>query len=210
MMGRYQLTITILLVISAALGLFGIGRAVLVGMDAIAWASLGSMFMFAWAARTMMLRIPVASEATVRLRSSTSWAELSHSKRRLLFWLDWPLFTELRRAEAYRLWSEHLVSVRFDTDGVTLSPLSEIHTEPYFLKVISTAAGFGLVASSMRGPNVYFNWRGADRRIWDHLNSQIGDSSAVSLRVFKGMLEDGYLSTLSESERSAYLLARAR
>ena len=210
MMGRYQLTITISLIICSVLGLFGIGRAIFVGMDAIAWASLGSMFIFAWAARTMILHMPIASEAKFRVRRSASWVELSHSKRRILFWIDWPLFTELRNAEASRLWSEPLVSVHFDTDGLTLKPLSEIHTERYFLMAISTAAEFGLVASSVRGPNVHFNWRGADRRIWDHLNSQIDNRSAVSLRVFRSVLEDGYLNTLSKSERSAYLLARAR
>lgn len=189
-MTRYQQAISALLVLCSAFGLLGIGRAILVDKDSITWVSFGLMFALAWAARRMIVRMPIAAEASMRLGNAPTWGQLSRTRRRFLLLFDWPLFVKVREREVRRLFDEPLVSLRFDADSVILRPVEALHSDLYFLKRIARAAStYGLeVSNSTQGvfgtqlvpSQVNLRWCGSDRRIWDHLRDGLQSGVSVS------------------------------
>lgn len=114
-----------------------------------------------------------------------------------------------------RLLDQPLTRVVFDAQGVTLAPLEAQHTEAYFLTQIAIAAERrGLkVRNAIQGifgprwgsaKNVELTWLESDSRIWSHARDELVDGEPVSLRQFRRALEWGYISTLSEEDRSKY------
>jgi len=214
-MSRHQLAFSILCILGSAVGLLAIMRRVLIGFDGVVWGGFGLMFLLAWAAMRIIRRQTVADEAIFRLKDAPQWRELSPLRRRLLLLLDWPLFLAIREREMERLRDQPLTRVIFEPEGIILSPIEAQHTEAYFLTGIAAVAEVrGLkVRNAIQGilgprwagaKNVELTWSGSDDRIWNHARSDLTDGEPVSLRQFRRVLEWGYISTLSEAERSQY------
>lgn len=217
-MAKYQHAISALLILCSVFSLVGIGRTAMTGWDRITWAAFGAMFVLAWLARRMIMRMPIAAEAGQRARAGPTWSELSPMRRRFLLWFDWPLFIQIREREARRLMDEPIVSATFASNSMALRPLDPSHTEPYFLKWMANAAtGYGLKVRNVKehifgreiaGNQVELDWSGDDRRIWDYLQATLHDGAPLKLTTFIDTLEAGYLSTLSPAEQHRYFMDR--
>lgn len=214
-MSRHQLAFSILCILCSVTGLFAIVRHILIGFDGLVGGAFGLMFLFAWVAIRIMRCENVTDEAIFRLKNAPQWGELSPLRRHCLMLLDWPLFFAIREREMKRLLDQQLTRVVFDAQGVTLAPLEAQHTEAYFLTQIASAAGgrglkvrnaipgiFGPRWASAK--NVELTWLESDSRIWSHARDELVDGAPVSLRQFRRALECGYISTLSEGDRSKY------
>ena len=216
--GRYQLVISTLLTLCSAAGLLGIGRNIVVGMDALAWLSFALMVALAWYARWMIHRMPLLDEAIIRVQDAPAWSDLSPARRRFLWWFDWPLFTEIRNGEVRRLFSEPLVSVQFVSGSAILQPLEEQHCEQYFLNKIAGAVSIhGLTVSNVKqgvfgarldDSRVELQCGGCAPRIWDHLQSKVTGNRVQPLRHFIDTVESGYIGTLSDAQRLDYYMWR--
>lgn len=212
-MSRHQITFSILCILCSAAGLFAIVRRVLIGFDGLVWGAFSLMFILAWAAIRIMQREPMTDEAIVRLKEAPQWRELSPLRRRHMMLLDWPLFFAIREREVGRLLDQPLTKVVFEPQGVTLVPIESQHADAYFLtKIASMAERRGLkvhnATQGIFGPrwagakSVKLTWMGSDNRIWNHARNELVDGGSISLRQFDDALEWGYVSTLSEAERS--------
>ena len=214
-MSRHQLAFSILCILCSVIGLFAIVRHILIGFDGLVGGAFGLMFLFAWAAIRIIRRENVTDEAILRLKNAPQWGEISPIRRHCLMLFDWPLFFAIREREMKRLLDQPLTRVVFDAQGVTLAPLEAQHTEAYFLTQIANAAeGRGLkVRNAIQGifgprwasaKTVELTWLESDNLIWSHALDELINGEPVSLRQFRRALEWGYISTLSEEDRSKY------
>jgi hypothetical protein len=129
---------------------------------------------------------------------------------------DWPLFRAVRDREVQRLVDEPLVRVTGDATGITLQPIELQHLERYFLRAITSAgaqhglkvqdteSGLGISNPKYAGK---IRLAGGDERIIQHVCDKFAHGELVSLRCFADAVEVGYLSTLPEKERYAYMMA---
>jgi hypothetical protein len=215
-MERYQQKISALLTLASIAGLFGIGRAILVAKDSIVWVALGFMFVIAWIARRMFLRMPIEAEGVFRVANAPAWSDLSPMRRRFLLWFDWDRFTHIRAKEVRRLFADPLVSVSFDSEYVSIRPLEAQHREQFFLiciarqvaecqpKVINLTQK--LFGPHLSGGNVRLGYPGSDGRILEHLRKVVGNRVSFPFEKFMTALEAGYASTLTLEESSRFYL----
>jgi hypothetical protein len=215
-MSRYQVTFSILCLAAIPIGLFGLISKFLNGMnDRVFWAYLLATLLAA-AAMYVKRKQPMTDEAIFRLASAPKWLALSPVRRMQMMWLDWPLFSKVREAEAQRLKVEPLTRVSFEADSLKFIPVHAQHRRQYFLKRIAEMTRVRGIQGRSSTNDVFeprffadkveLHWQGDDKRIWRHIRTQIIDGEPISLRHFYDTLESGYLLTLSDEERRNYII----
>jgi hypothetical protein len=217
-MAQYQQGISALSLVISAIGLFAIGRTILIGMDRLAWLGFALFFFLISVVRRMILRTPTAAEASIRLRSASHWSELSPGRRRILRWFDWPLFIAIREREVQRIYEEVRFLIRFEANRVKLLPADELQSHPYFLgRIAQLIATYGLTvpdkAQGVLGPRfiepiLELEWNGPNRQVWHNLLRTLGSSPPLSPQMFKDALEASYVETLPPAERHKFYMDR--
>ncbi|MCK0530686.1 hypothetical protein [Sphingobium agri] len=215
-MSRYQVTFSVLCFAAIPIGLFGLISKFLNGMnDTVFWAYLLATLLVA-AAMYVKRKQPMTDEAIFRLAGAPEWLALSPMRRMQMMWLDWPLFSKIREAEAQRLKVEPLTKVLFEADSLKLIPVDAQHRRRYFLKRIAemTRVRGIQLRSSTNGffwpkffaDKVELQWQGGDKRVWEHIKTKISDGEIISIRHFYDTLESGYLSTMSYEDQRNYMI----
>ncbi|MEI4507909.1 hypothetical protein WBQ88_09700 [Sphingopyxis sp. CCNWLW253] len=214
-MSRYQISLSTVCLLVVATGLYLIAQNVAGGSAPAAWGLFCLLVCLALVIQKIIDRLPMSHEAIFRATNAKPWPELSTAQRHCLVLFDWPLFMAIRYREVERLGTE--TSFRFTRagNGITLQPAGEQHIERYFLGTIASGlARYGLrVQLPGRGWDL-FNRKGAelklvgdDGRIIQYICGKFENGDLISLRNFGEAAEAGYISTLPEIERDAYVMA---
>lgn len=215
-MSRYQFSLSIVCLLVVATGLYLIAQKVAGEPAPDAWGSFCLLVCLALAIQKIIDRLPMSHEAIFRATNAKPWPKLSTVHRHCLAIFDWPLFREVRYREVQRLGTETLFRFTRAGNGITLQPVGGQHLERYFLRTIASGlARHGLrVQLTDRGWGL-FNRKDVaelkmvadDGRIIQHICGKFEDGDLVSLRNFGEAAEVGYISTLPEKERYAYMTA---
>lgn len=214
-MSRYQITLAVICMLAVATGLYAIVRTVLVGADSGVWTLPCFLLCLAFAVLWIIDRRPMMHAAVFRAADFPGWNELSPLQRRCLMLFDWPLFLAIRDREAKRLQDEPLIRVIFEADGVTLHPLEKQHSGRFFLRTIVYAVTlYGLGHISDRG--MFYVKRSrvkgvqllkVDPVIMGHMHQIMQNGDSISTNKLRRAIEYGYILTLPEADRRAYMIA---
>jgi len=215
-MSGYQITLSIIRLLAVATGLYIIGHKLAAGPAPVAWGLFCLLICSALIMHTIIDRLPMSHEAIFRATNARDWSDLSLVQRHCLRLFDLPLFWAIRDREAQRLGADTLFRIACDGNDITLQPADGKHIERYFSKRITFGISrYGLRAQSAeKGFSLFkrtdiseLRLAGNDGRIIQYVFDKFSDDDLVSLQSFGEAVEAGYISTLPEMERDAYVMA---